>query len=706
MAEYYTTGSVQLTNGSKTVTGVGTAWAIAQVAGGTIFVEAEGNALPLVSIESDTAAIAALEWTGATGTYPYALLRATAFSDQLETNSNILSRLLVAMEAGTLYRYDVAGDFAELATFNERPEGFAFLAIDTNPARLYIKASAASGDWSGPFSYGPGPAGPAPEIDFQPVVTGLPGTNAGMVVTGSGEPADPYEITFTIPAGRTGINPRGDYSSVTAYDPRDMVTDNGSSWVALQATTGHAPPVLPASANAYWQLAARRGIDGTGTGDVVGPNGVTAGRVAAFSGTSGKILVDSGKLAADLVTGPAASVDGALVGFSGASGKLLKALTSAEAKSWLATTALDVVFSNATANLPGAPTTVQAAIESLAINSGGKNDALLALEIADLKGVRLGMKNGVADAFDDQTGVDAAASTNEVYDAANDWYGPSPVPTTVVHSIALTNEVSVATQRKYRIRYAAAGLVAAGTFVRIRVVGAAAGASKAITNMFFGRAAASGDAWDLDTVSTTPVRVTFGGLSSFTPTASGDWSDWVPFPLDNTKDHTIAMDLVAATAGVRYLPSQAPNTSTYFKDGAVDEAGTPDVTGYTLTTGATPVVMAIEVKSSAGAYANMALRSVAYAAATVPTTGRLAVQLVEIDPTTINTDVIAKMSRDGGVTWATAVLTWAQYQFLPRVYEANNINLASLGSGSSLKWEIDTATNKNVAVSGVVMQWS
>ncbi|MCJ9669632.1 MULTISPECIES: hypothetical protein [unclassified Neorhizobium] len=655
MAEYYTTGSIQLTNGSNSVTGIGTAWAIAQVAGGTIYVGAQGNALPLVSIESDTAAIAALEWSGATGTYPYALLRATAFSDQLETNSNILSRLLVAMEAGTLYRYDATGDLAELTTYNERPEGFAFLAIDTNPARLYIKASAASGDWAGPFGYGPGPAGPAPDIDFQPVVTGLPGTNAGMVVTGSGEPADPYEITFTIPAGRTGINPRGDYSSVTAYDPRDMVTDNGSSWVALQATTGNAPPVLPTTANAYWQLAARRGIDGTGTGDMVGPNGgVANGNVPSFSGTSGKLLGDSGKPASGLVVGPAVSVDGALVGYSGTSGKLLKALTSAEAKSWLATTALDVVFSNATANLPGAPTTVQAAIESL-VNSGGRNDALLALEVADLKGVRLGMRNGVADPFDDATGVDAAASTNEVYDAANDWFSPSPTPTTVVHSIILTNDASIATQRKYRIRYAAAGLVAAGTFVRIRVVGPSAGASKAITNMFFGRAAASGDAWDMDTISTTPVRVTFAGLS---------------------------------------------------KDGAVDEAGTADVSGYTLTTGSTPVVTAIEVKSSAGAYANMALRSVAYAAAAVPTTGRIAVQLVEIDPTTINTDVIAKMSRDGGVTWATAVLTWAQYQFLPRVYEANNINLASLGSGSSLKWEIDTANNKNVAVSGVVMQWS
>ena len=41
MAGYYITGSVQLNNGSKAVTCIDTASAIAQVAGGTIFVQAD-----------------------------------------------------------------------------------------------------------------------------------------------------------------------------------------------------------------------------------------------------------------------------------------------------------------------------------------------------------------------------------------------------------------------------------------------------------------------------------------------------------------------------------------------------------------------------------------------------------------------------------------------------------------------------------------
>lgn len=466
-----------------------------------------------------------------------------------------------------------------------------------------------------------------------------------MVVTGAGDPADPYEITFTIPAGRTGINPRGDYSSVTAYDPRDMVTDNGSSWVALQATTGNAPPVLPATANAYWQLAARRGVDGTGTGDVVGPNGVTANNIAAFSGTTGKVL---------------------------------KALTSAEVKTWLATTALEVVFNNGATNMPGAPATAQAAIESL-WNFGSKNDALLALEIADLKGVRLGMRNGIADAFDDATGVDAAASTNEVYDATNDWY--VGVVETSEETGATTGPVAVgwagytAADQSYAVDNSK-------TVAAIWIFSPNAGTGKVklfleLTSSSFDIIAEAamthpGGGWFRVNLAS-PVVIPATG----TYRAGGYWASGGP------------------------TGSGWPSSATYpraYKSG--------DVVGSAQTAFITTAGAAFVTRVTYVAVGNMALRSVAYGAGAVPTTGRLAVQLVETDSITINTDVIAKMSRDGGVTWATAVLTLAQFQFLPRVYEANNISLSGLGSGSSMKWEIDTANNKNVAVSGVVMQWS
>jgi hypothetical protein len=58
---------------------------------------------------------------------------------------------------------------------------------------------------------------------------------------------------------------RSAYSGATAYAANDTVRDQGASWIALQATTGNAPPTLPTTANAYWELMAAKGADGAGT---------------------------------------------------------------------------------------------------------------------------------------------------------------------------------------------------------------------------------------------------------------------------------------------------------------------------------------------------------------------------------------------------------------------------------------------------------
>lgn len=60
----------------------------------------------------------------------------------------------------------------------------------------------------------------------------------------------------------------GAYDNGTTYDENDVVEDAGSSWVALQSTTGNAPPALPTTSNAYWELMAAKGADGEGAGSV------------------------------------------------------------------------------------------------------------------------------------------------------------------------------------------------------------------------------------------------------------------------------------------------------------------------------------------------------------------------------------------------------------------------------------------------------
>lgn len=270
MTTPYSAGTISLTNGSAVVTGIGTAWQTALIVGGTIYVQAAGNPLPILIVDGNTQITAALKWTGATGTYSYALIRDTAHDAQLVANATALARLLAGMEAGTIFKYNAEGDTAGRSFYDGRPKGFAYLDISVNPAQLWIKSADAAGNWAGPFAYAQG-------------AQGIPG-----------------------PAGL--VNWRGNYAAGTAYARNDAVYHNGSAFIALQATTGNAPPVLPTTSNAWWSVMAVKGSDGAGTGDVKGPSEAVTDRIAVFSGTTGKLLKDGGKTLSELGGGAAEEI--------------------------------------------------------------------------------------------------------------------------------------------------------------------------------------------------------------------------------------------------------------------------------------------------------------------------------------------------------------------------------------------------------------
>ena len=651
----YTAGTVSLTNGSAVVTGVGTAWQIALIVGGTIYVEAAGNPLPIDSVDSDTQITAAIAWAGATGAYNYVLRRSTTYDEQVAKNAEIFARLVAELEAGTIWKYDASGDTAGKAFYDTRPKGFSYLDTSGAQPALWVKASNDEADWAGPFSYGVGPVGPSPSLSFSPITTGEPGTPASVDVTGSG----PYNLAFTIPAGLTGIRWRGAYSAGTSYLERDSVRDNGSAWIALQDTIGNAPPVLPVTANAFWELLSAKGVDGTGTGDVVGP---------------------------------ASSTDGGFAVFDGTSGKLLKLVTASDMKVALALTSDDVSFDNSAAALPGSPVTAQAAIEAVVeeMNSAaasGQNDAVFALEIADLKGARLGMAGGIADPFDDETGVDTGASVNQAYDAGNDWY----------KATQLTSMIPQETGTAFGDMTRLGGLaVAFNGSTAEDIYTCAASAVNTATVAYIGK-----------DYGASPKKV--GSCRVFSPSAYG---------FDGTNS---ASTITLTLRGKNGSPptSATDGTSlgtTSFADAATQLTKT--IASSDTTTEFQYVWLQLQGSLAAGQYIselefyspavpnNLSLSSNAYTAASEPSAGRIALQLVETGAITINTDVVAKMSRDGGATWATAALALSQSLIGPKMYEAADIDLSGLPSGTSMKWQIATANNKDVAIAGVVMQWS
>lgn len=206
MTTPYKTGTITLTTGSPTVTGSGTAWQTALITGGTVYAEAPGgNALPIDTIDSDTQITAAVEWTGASGTYSYALMRDTSYGAQQVANANTLAQLIAELRAGTIFKYDASGTLAGRSAYDGRAAGFAYLvsAGVTEPV-LYVKASATNGDWSGPFHYGTGPTGqtgPAPNLSIG-TVTGLaPGANPTASFSGS---SPSYALNLGLPQGAKG----------------------------------------------------------------------------------------------------------------------------------------------------------------------------------------------------------------------------------------------------------------------------------------------------------------------------------------------------------------------------------------------------------------------------------------------------------------------------------------------------------------------
>jgi len=91
-----------------------------------------------------------------------------------------------------------------------------------------------------------------------------------------------YEGSAT-PAA-VGFTPEGTWSSGSTYQTNDVVSYNGSSYLAIQASTNQ----NPASATSYWMVLAAKGD--TGAGDVSGPASSVDSELALFNSTTGKLI--------------------------------------------------------------------------------------------------------------------------------------------------------------------------------------------------------------------------------------------------------------------------------------------------------------------------------------------------------------------------------------------------------------------------------
>jgi len=340
---WYGDGTATVAVGSRTVTGTDTGW-LTEVAGltpikvGDKFGIHVGRPIVIEQIISDTELLLADDWPGPAQTdAPYKVELTSPTIAAVEamrrllaslSNGNLdsLSEITVGTDDipigigpgvfGTINKaalvqgvqYDAfVANLAGRAAYNGAAVGFAVLVIDIGDGRsaIYFKNSATSGDWSAP-SYVTGPVGPAgvnqrgnysagTAYAIRDIVQfGGSTWIAKVATTGNAPPTLPTtentQWLLFARSGTAGVVDRGAYTGAASYEANDIVLNNGSTWLALQSTTGNAPPVLPAESNAYWRLFARKGTDGSGTGDVTGAASSVDGQFAAASGTSGKSI--------------------------------------------------------------------------------------------------------------------------------------------------------------------------------------------------------------------------------------------------------------------------------------------------------------------------------------------------------------------------------------------------------------------------------
>lgn len=306
------------------------------------------------------------------------------------------------------------------------------------------------------------------------------------------------------------------------------------------------------------------------------------------------------------------------------------------------------------------------------------NIAAVALEIADLKGARLNMADGIADAFGSEDDVDTATSTGESYDAANDLYSPSVTTTTVnVGTAGGTSAQSGVTLVDLVHQLTAGDVIAA--------LGVNLGTGQTVVPKIVKRNSAGN----------------FDIVVSETLVHGGTGLEYVALSSNFTVPGTGAYYLAAYVNGTIAVRSGAA-ISRAFKVGNITGSAQA---GFTEDSNVNVPVMAY--KKNPSAPSNMTLVSNAFTASAQPGTARIALFVDPREAMTINTDLTAEVSRDGGTTWTAATLVLvSNVVSTVEQYESSEIDISAQPAGTSMKYRVKTLNNKDINAAGVVFRWS
>ncbi|MDA0304931.1 MAG: hypothetical protein O3B76_01405 [Proteobacteria bacterium] len=299
------------------------------------------------------------------------------------------------------------------------------------------------------------------------------------------------------------------------------------------------------------------------------------------------------------------------------------------------------------------------------------------------------MVDGVVDEFEDETGIDTATSTNEVYDATGDYYTGSGTVIDGTWSLTDSN-VDGRNFNNGTDDFVGLGFTAAnsGTINSIKVN----------VNQFVAQA---------DTVRAQLYTNNAGSpgstIGSATPTQA----------LSGTGDYTFTFGTPPSiTAGTFYwMVISDPDDTNYQCDFAGVAANASFSTGAAGTaagisdnSGQWPTEE-IKMEITVAVDQNITLVSGATTALAQPTDAFIVLWQEDVDAVTLNTDLTAEVSRDGGTTWTAVTLTEEATLTTGRIL-TGTADISAQPAGTSMKYRIKTLNTKGQRIHGVGLQWS
>lgn len=401
------------------------------------------------------------------------------------------------------------------------------------------------------------------------------------------------------------------------------------------------------------------------------PAGIRASRIAAFDASGD--LVAANPVASTLLV--SAYMEGVVLAADAAAARLLleaqaqsddlddiAALTPAEGEG--------LVYS-------GGAWTAARAVEQAEIRR-------LALDVAALKGDRENMVDGIADPFADATDIDAGDSTNEILMPTGFVQGLTESAGNSMQDAKVgSNSTLFDGTRPHAgiIWTQAADAIALGLRVDIDAAGTPGNISARL--FVFGSATVVAESG--------LVAVSTGAVVDLTFTTPYQMSSGVKYALAIRRDsgsYNIATVSSASSTDVDYSVVQGSDIHSTAVNNGMD--GGEDLRMGVLF----------------GTPADLTLVSETFTADAEPDTALIHVQVVENEAITINTDLIASVTRDDGATWTTAVLVAAgALADGTKIYEATGIDISGQPSGTDMRYRIETDNDKDVEIHGVVLKW-